>query len=250
MPERGGPVRPGLDPGLEAAGFNVAGVLTPARYDALVPPAWRCAALLPRARAVVVLGCGGRAFGRALRAALPVAHAGGPLPLTPPDPVERFSEQVVGAAASALRAAGCDARAAFSWQRRGGDFADFVALARACGCGAPSRLGLLLHPEYGPWLALRALLLSAQPLAPTPPLAGSPCDGCAAPCAVACHGRALPPAGFDAAACARTRLRDPRCALRCDARRACVVGPTHAYDAELEAHHMRHAPPPLPTAPN
>jgi hypothetical protein len=231
------PARLGLDPCLEAAGIDLAGVLAPAAYDAHVPAAWRQGALLPEARAVALLACGGRAFGDALRA----AHPGGLASAR--DPVERFTRAAVESAAARLREAGFAARAAFAWERRGGDFADFVALARACGLGEPSRLGLLLHPVYGPWLALRALLLTSKPLAPTPPLADfDPCTGCPAPCADACPGAAVAPGGFDALACAHTRRRLERCAERCDARHACVVGTQHAYAADVEAHHMRHVP--------
>ena len=103
---------------------------------------------------------------------------------------------------------------------------------------------MLVHPVYGPWLSLRALLLSTRARPCTGPLPGfEPCRGCPAPCATACHGGALPPGGFDAPRCGATRRRDPRCALRCDARRACVLGQDHAYAAEAEAHHMRSVPP-------
>ena len=131
-------------------------------------------------------------------------------------------------------------RALFAFEQRGGGFADFVALGRAAGLGAPGRLGLLLHPVYGPWLSIRAVLLCALRLEPTPPLAAfDPCSGCPAPCAAACPGAALSGPRFDVAACAATRRREPGCQLRCDARRACVLGPEHAYSGEAEAHHMR-----------
>ena len=39
--------------------------------------------------------------------------------------------------------------------------------------------------------------------------------------------------------CFRTRILDRGCRLACDARRACVVGPEHAYSVEQEAHHSR-----------
>ena len=45
--------------------------------------------------------------------------------------------------------------------------------------------------------------------------------------------------GFDVAACRATRVSESACRLRCDARRACVIGPDHAYSPEAEAHHMR-----------
>ena len=44
---------------------------------------------------------------------------------------------------------------------------------------------------------------------------------------------------IDVAACRVARASEPGCRLRCDARRACVIGPDHAYIPEAEAHHMR-----------
>lgn len=230
------PSRLGLPAGLEAAGLNLAGVLAAGTHDALVPPPWRSAALLPGARSAVVLGSGGRALFDAFRAS-PEARDGAP------DPLDRFVRGAVEAAASALGAQRGAAAAHLAFEQRDGRFADFVALGRACGLGVPSRLGLLLHPRYGPWLSLRAVLLVTRALPAGAPLGFAPCDGCPAPCAVACHGAALASRAFDVAACARTRLRDPGCALRCDARRACPVGAAHAYAPDAEAHHMRAADP-------
>jgi hypothetical protein len=215
---------------LDAAGLGAGGVLDVARYDALVPPAWRAERVLLGARSVVVVASGGRAFWEAFCAS-PEASRG-------PHPVDAFARRVLGETVEALEAASHAARALHYDERRGGEFADFVALGRAAGLGAPSRLGLLLHPIYGPWLSIRAVLLTALDLDESPALTGfDPCQGCPAPCATACHGAAVPPTGFDAAGCAATRRSEPACALRCDARRACVVGRAHAYAPEQEAHH-------------
>jgi hypothetical protein len=239
-PEAGGPTELGLDPGLEAAGLGLAGVLSAAAHDARVPPAWRCAALLPGARSAVVLASGGRSLFRAFRAA-PEARDGAA------DPLDRFVRRAVEGAVAALVAAGDASAAHFAFEERGGRFADFVALGLACGLGAPSRLGLLVHPRFGPWLGIRAVLLTARPLPARgggAPPGFAPCEGCPAPCATACHGAAVAPAAggrFEVSACARTRAVEPACALRCDARRACPLGAEHAYDADAEAHHMRAA---------
>ena len=37
-------------------------------------------------------------------------------------------------------------------------------LARAAGLAGPSFLGVVIHPVYGPWMALRAALLINQEL--------------------------------------------------------------------------------------
>jgi hypothetical protein len=216
---------------LDAAGLNLCGALSAARYDALVPGAWRTGVLLPEAQTALVVGSGGRALWTALRAAAEFDAVS--------DPVETYTARVLDALAGDLTGARQPSRALYPLERRGGAWADFVALAREAGLGASSRLGLLLHPIYGPWLSIRAVLLTAVGCPTGAPLSGfEPCVGCAAPCAEACPGGAISPAGISARVCYDTQLTDPACALRCNARHACVIGQEHAYAAEAEAHHM------------
>jgi methylmalonic aciduria homocystinuria type C protein len=58
-------------------------------------------------------------------------------------------------------------------------------LADACGLGRLGPAGLVVHPRYGPWIALRAVVLvrTGQELLLS---AGEPhpCTGCSAPCAI------------------------------------------------------------------
>ncbi len=217
---------------LREAGLNLYGVLSARAYDALVPPAWRCAQILPPARSVLVLASGGRAFFDRFEASPEVGER--------TDPLDRYTRRVVLEAADRLAREGSRARPLFYFERRDGVFADFAALAQACGLGVPSRLRIVLNPRYGPWLAIRALLVTELALSPTPPIADfTPCEGCPAPCAAACPGAALDAGPLCVVRCRENRRRDPACELRCDARRACVVGPEHAYPARAEAHHMR-----------
>lgn len=223
---------PDVARGLDAAGLNLRASLSAQRWNDLVPAAWRTRALLPGARSALLLASGGRALWRAFR--------GSPERSAEPDPLDAYSVRVTGEAVARLAAAGFPSRVLLAFERREGVFADFVALAAAAGLGAPSRLGLLVHPEYGPWLSIRAALLTTLDLPEGHPVPGfDPCRGCPAPCAQACHGAAVAEGGFDVGACAATRAREPACALRCDARRACVLGRGHAYAADAEAHHMR-----------
>lgn len=219
--------------------FDRWGVLAPDRYDALVPPAWRTAALLPSARRVEVLGNGGPGLFRAFRA----EHA----PLAgEPDPLDAWTRRQVQALARELIAEGFETLALFPWEQRGGAFADFVALGGAAGLGAPGRLGLLLHPVVGPWLAIRGLLISEQPLDEKSLNSGgplsdfAPCRGCSAPCVDACPGGAIGADGFVVQRCAQQRRAEPEgaCAQRCGARHACVLGQAEAYDRDAEAFHM------------
>ena len=216
---------------LDAVGLNLHGALSTARYDALVPGAWRTSALLPDARTALVVASGGRALWTALRGA-PEFDAGS-------DPVDTYTARVVGALARDLSGAGHPSRALYPLEQRGGAWADFVALAREAGLGASSRLGMLIHPIYGPWLSIRSVLLTTLECPSGAPIIGfDPCSECAAPCAEACPGDAVWPEGISARVCYETQRTEPACALRCNARHACVVGPEHAYVAEAEAHHM------------
>jgi hypothetical protein len=184
----------------------------------------------------VVVASGGRALFDAFSSAPEAALSS--------DPVDAYTRRVVETAAGCL---GGGALALFAFEQRGGVYADFVALGQAAGLGAPSRLGLLLHPEFGPWMSIRAVVLTEREVAETGPARGfDPCSGCPAPCVRACRGEAVPTAAgvfdsarFDVAACCATRASEPGCRLRCDARRACVIGPDHAYSPAAETHHMR-----------
>jgi hypothetical protein len=224
-------IPPRIGRALDAAGFDLRGVLPVAAYDALVPPPWRSAAQQPVARSAVLLACGGRALFRAFQGSEESRRAA--------DPLDAYTERIAAEAARGLVAGGSAARVLFAHRPIDGRFADFVALGRACGLGSPSRLGLLVHPAYGPWLSLRAVVLTGLALGPTPPLADfDPCADCPAPCAAACRGAALRGDRIDVGACASARAVVSACRLRCDARRACPLGREHAYDAEAEAHHM------------
>ena len=221
-----------VTPVLAAAGLNLRGCLRVERYDALVPPAWRAQSLLPPARSALVLAAGGRGFFEAFRAS-PEARFFS-------DPLDAYTRRQAEAVADRLAG-----RALFAFERMDGSYADFVALGRAGGLGAPSRLGLLLHPEYGPWMSIRAVVLTRCELAETHPLSSfDPCRGCAAPCARACRGQAFAGEGFDVARCAATRRREAGCRRRCDARRACIIGTGNRYAEAAEAHHMGELPGP------
>jgi epoxyqueuosine reductase QueG len=203
---------------LDAAGLGLRAALPIARYDAAVPEPWRSAALHPRARSAVVIASGGRALWDAFARAPEFGAVA--------DPLDAYTRRVTEAAAAELDASFAQraderrpaggAIALFAFERRGGVYADFVELGRLAGLGASSRLRLLLHPIYGPWMSLRALVLMGAEWEVGAPLAFDPCRDCPAPCAEASTPEA--------------------------ARRACVVGPEHVYGDAALAHHAHFSP--------
>lgn len=211
-------------------GLNLIGATSPAAYDARVPAPRRLAVLAPTAKGVIVVGNGGSAFWWAYRAFC----ASRPGHDRDPDPLDRFTREVVTAAV------GEAARCVFPFDHPAVSI-DFQTLAETAGLGRRSLLGVLVHPEYGPWMALRAAVLVAHPVrAPRPADGFDPCPPCVErPCMAACPVGAVTAAGWDVAACAGHRLAAPdHCAPACAARAACVYGRAHRPPDEALAFHQ------------
>jgi epoxyqueuosine reductase len=213
---------------LEACGLDLAAPLDRDSYDACVAPAWRCARLRPDCRSVLIVGNAGRAFWTHLARA--------PEAMDPEHPVDRYAGRVV---AQAVRTVDPSAAIAHYWETRDGEFLPLVALAERAGLGRRGRIGLLIHPRYGPWVSLRAALFLDEEVASAGALAKASCEGCSAPCQLACHGNAVAPYGLDLDRCAATKREHPACASGCDARLACIVGREHAFTREQIVHHSR-----------
>ncbi len=205
---------------LDVVGVNLCGTASGAAWQ----PLW------PGCRSVVVFGSTGPAlWERALE-----------LPSDEPDPVDAVVRTVVDAFP------GDPSR---RWVRCASDadtHPDFRTLGQQAGVGWSSRLGLLIHPTYGPWLGLRAACFTTEALEVDGPLPGpGPCFGCAAPCAAACPATALAP-DWKAERCLPHRRNTTDCDAGCDARSACVIGRSHAYGATQHRYH--HHPPSRPSS--
>jgi hypothetical protein len=86
-----------------------------------------------------------------------------------PNKLDRYTERTLAGAFP-------DARIYYSFRRYDGAFLPFQKLAIALGLGAIAPIGLVIHPEYGPWFALRAVVLLDR----EPPAAA--CAPIALPC--------------------------------------------------------------------
>jgi hypothetical protein len=213
---------------LRRVGLNLVGATTVAAYDERVAPVRRLAARVGAARGVLVVGNGGGDFWRAFRAAAAEHDGAGD------DALDRFTRDTVDDALAGVPAVG----RLFPFER---DAPDFQALAELAGLGRPGLVGVLIHPEYGPWIALRAaVLLADAPTLPQPAAGFDPCPGCVErPCVAACPAGAVAPAGWDVPACAAHRLAAAaHCAAACSARVECVHGRAHRYPADALAFHQ------------
>ena len=150
-----------------------------------------------------------------------------------PDPLNRWSERVIGALADRL---GATAHYPFG----GPPHLPFIAWGERSGSAWASPVGLLVHESAGLFVSYRGAL--ALPGRIELPATGArPCDACERPCLDACPAGALGEGGYDVARCHgwldAAGGRD--CMSRgCAVRRACPVGWDLRPQAQ-SAFHMR-----------
>lgn len=151
-----------------------------------------------------------------------------------PDPLDRWSERVIGGLAKAW-----NGRAVFPFG--GPPYAPFFAWALASGQAFASPVSLLVQGRMGLWASYRGALALPGTL-PLPAAIPSPCTGCPAPCTTACPALALSAEGYDVAACHTwlNRLEGEIClSSGCLVRNACPIGESYGRLAEQSAWHMR-----------
>ncbi|MGC6486900.1 MAG: hypothetical protein ACON4Z_04590, partial [Planctomycetota bacterium] len=206
-------------------GLNLFGLVDAVSFDRAQPPELRSAGVFPNCGSILVLGTGGA------RPSFEFCRQRGDLAR----PVDaRTAELLVDASvrgiAHELGRLGIRAR------RLGPEHGrlSFESLGEAAGFGVVSPVsGMLLHPDFGPWLRVRAaLLLEGAPFGDAPeaslPAHFKPCSGCDRPCVSACPPRAIAGDGSsDRRRCADYRFTGG-CVDGCRARQACPVGVEHA----------------------
>lgn len=204
---------------LNASGLNIAGVAPGENYRALLPGCQR----------VLVVGSGGPALWDAFVEDIR-QH---PEHLRDEQhPLDAFIARVVAAADPKPQK-----RRWIFCSPQEETFLDFRLLAAEANLGHKSRLGLLMHERFGPWLGLRAACLTTDPLPLSPPLSiASPCETCDAPCAKACPAAAFQPE-WQVGLCASYAAQpEALCATGCLSRLACPVGKSEQY-SKLERHY-------------
>jgi len=154
-----------------------------------------------------------------------------------PDPVDRWSERVIGKLANDL-----NATAIFPFG--GPPYQPFIAWAQRSGRAWQSPVGLLVHDQAGLFVSFRGALAFSRRLNLPATDQRPPCDRCTTkPCLTACLAHALGPDGYDVPAC-HAWLDQPQgnsCMQGgCLVRRACPVSQSYGRLESQSAHHMRH----------
>lgn len=151
-----------------------------------------------------------------------------------PDPLDRWSERVVGGLAKTLKA-----KPFFPFG--GPPYRPFIGWARASGRAHPSPVGLLVHDTAGLMVSYRGALGFAERI-DSPPPGPSPCESCAGkPCLTACPVDAFGAGSYDVAACKADldRPKNDCMAKGCAVRRACPISQSHGRVEAQSAFHMR-----------
>lgn len=206
-------------------GLNLFGLVDAKRFDGCQPREQRADAVQPDCGTIMVLGTAGRSLWGEFQ------RQGRQIPQSMTD------NQV-----DELAVAGATAVVTDLW-RHGvrGQLVDarrprinFGQLAEAAGFGIVSPVsGLLLHPEFGPWVRVRAaVLLPGQPFGAIADASITdrfrPCCSCLKPCIAACPSAVHDGMGnSDRGRCADSRHHGS-CEMGCHSRMACPVGAEHA----------------------
>ena len=223
-----------------AYGLNLIGAVPAARYDAAVPAHLRAQSIDAAARSIVVIGNGGGAFWHAYR-----RHADNHPDWTRREhPLDDFTRHVIETDLTPpVRERGIRLTVVYPFVS-GAAALHFMELGRIAGIGGPSLLGVLINPQYGTWIALRAALLIGDEIDEPGAAAGfDPCPQCAPrSCISACPAGAVSGGGWDVIGCVRYRVeREPDCTSGCHARMRCVIAPQHRYPDDELRHHQERA---------
>jgi cyanocobalamin reductase (cyanide-eliminating) / alkylcobalamin dealkylase len=203
---------------LGEAGFDLAQSFPARDYDAQVDAALRLPEVDHPDPLAMVVGNTGALWPRFL-----AARAADPVLAADPDPLDRYTEQTL-----AVALAGTGGVAVF-----GHTMPVRVAIQRAAriaGLAALAPSHLSIHPTYGPWIALRAVIVLPIPAPPPRAPATVPCD-CAANCLPRLQAALAAGVPQSRAELAQDHLR--WLAIR----DACPIGRGHRYSAEQIAYH-------------
>ncbi|MAY81836.1 MAG: hypothetical protein CL930_13785 [Deltaproteobacteria bacterium] len=211
---------------MNKVGLGHIGVVTREMYDEVARPEHKAAVLAPASNSVLVLASVGRLLWDTFLKRVSIS----PELLTHSQhPLDDFVEQQVKDACTDL---GLSGHTVFFADERARVHLDFRSLAVLSGVGAESRLGLVIHPEYGPWMGLRAAIF-IQECFPASHSIAELCSVCESPCVPACPGGAMDSGQWSVGKCVDFHHRSTACSGSCAARTACIVGVESQY-SEME----------------
>ena len=216
---------------LQSVGMIPLGAFRPTADDSFPAPSG-----LPF-RTIAIVGNAGPAMWHAFTA----ARDAGDLSTQAPNPLDRWTRAVLDPIAA-------DLGAEVFYPFGGPPWHPFQRWAKATGSLFQSPIGMLIQPQHGLWIALRAALAFAEDLeVRANTTQTSPCDTCDdRPCVTTCPVGAFLGSTTSAPSYDVTRSRDHLdtvsggdCrGLGCRARRACPVAPQAAWPSDQTAFHM------------
>ncbi len=221
----------------ELRGFNLVAAVSAAEFDRCQPAGRRSRDLAPDCGTILVLGTGGCSWWDRF-----CADEGEPrVPSPNYHPINLWSQSQGRELLALLESQGCQGKIVQPDDKKS---INFIQLAESSGLGVVSPvIGLILHPEYGPWVSMRlAILLDGEPFGSCPPsplLEYDPCCACERPCVEACPVEAIDGFGGQRFERCGTHRHLGGCLEGCDVRRACVEGLSDSYGREEEC--FRHA---------
>ena len=214
-------------------GLGHVGVLPVSTYNETAPSSLSGAVLAPAAQSVLVFASTGSrlwdSFVEEIRKR--------PETLTASQhPLDDFVQRSVHEACADLCLSG---HSVFFADQQAPVHLDFRSLAVAAGIGSASRLGLVIHPKYGPWMGLRAAIFVQEEFLATDAIEDV-CAGCPAPCIAACPGDAMTTGQWEVGACVEFHQQSEQCSRSCHSRNECIVGADARYDSlEILYHYNR-----------
>jgi hypothetical protein len=190
------------------AGLNLVAALPVDRYDRDVPERYHLRKRYPASRSLIVIGNGGGTFWEGFRHHHDARDA--QAQVQEPNPLDCYTATIIERdVPPVLASIGTTGRFLYPF-RFDEEPVSFVHLGALAGLGARSLLGVLVHPEYGPWIALRAAVLLDVAIESTLVTPFDPCGTCAdKPCIGACPGAAISERGWNVPACTAHRVRLP-----------------------------------------
>jgi len=155
-----------------------------------------------------------------------------------PDALDRWSRGVAEQLADEFGAA-----AVYPFE--GPPYLPFLQWAKRAESLSQSRMGLMIHPQYGLWHSYRFALLIPGMQVPEQQATATPgpCESCETlACLNTCPVGAFSARGYDVDSCAAylKQTPDARCHQEgCLARLACPVGVAYQYDSAQHVFHLR-----------